>query len=269
MTPARVCVADPYQAYRESIVELPDRFTDQGVTLHAARNVIKTLAISSPGRDPLDVAVKAFAVPARPRGFVYAHLRRSKALRSMLNAGRLLELGVGTPSPVACIEYHDSGCLTHSYYVCRYWTHDYDLAALLYRDVSQGADPESLLEQLVRFTAEQHDGGVQHRDYNPGNILVRSHGARFEFSLVDLNRLRFQRLDQNDRIRGLVRLTTNRSYLRIIGRVYAALLGADPEDFCRRLDKEHTRFLAGRRRLKRSLALLRQLMPKTRPAPSD
>ena len=258
VTPARLSVAEAYRAYRESIGELPDRLPDEGVTLHAARNLIKTLAISNPGGDSIEVAVKAFAVPARPRGFVYAHLRRSKALRSMLAARRLLELRIRTPDPVACIEFHHAGCLTRSYYVCRHWANDYDLTALLYREDSQGADPEPLLAQLARFTAEQHDRGVQHCDYNPGNILVRSRGAQFEFALVDLNRLRFRRLDLNDRIRGLVRLTTKADYLRIIGQQYAALLGADPDDFCRRLDQEHIRFATARRRMKRSLAWLRQ-----------
>lgn len=260
MRPARLCVSEPYRAYRESIVTLPRRLPDEGVSLHAARNLIKALAIDSSGRASVEVAVKAFAVPARPRGFVYAHLRRSKALRSMLNARRLVELGVTTPEPVACIEFHDSGCLTRSYFVCRYWAHDYNLTALLYREDTQGADPEPLLAELARFTAEQHDRGVQHRDYNPGNILVRSHGARFDFALVDLNRLRFRRMEMNDRIRGLVRLTTNDDYLRIIARQYAALVGEEPGDFFRRLDRERVRFVAGRRRMKRSSTWLRRWM---------
>ena len=258
MTRARMCIAEPYRAYRDSIAEIPDRFPDHGDTLHSGRNLIKTLTMTSPGLEPIEVAVKAFAVPALPRGFVYAHLRRSKALRSMLNAQKLVQLDIHTPDPVACIECQDSGCLRRSYYVCRYWPHDCDLIALLYRGAPRRPDTRALLHQLARFTIAQHDRGVLHLDYNPGNILVRITGTRFDFALVDLNRLRFAQPDMNDRICGLVRLTTDVEYMAIIGRHYARLHGVDPQDFCRRLERQQQRFSTGRRRMKRPLSLLRR-----------
>ena len=258
MTAVQIRVAEPYRACHDRIVELPDSFAGRGVTLHSGRNLIKRMSIASPGGAPIEVAVKAFAVPARWRGFIYAHLRSSKALRSMSNAKILLEKGVRTPDPIASIEYADHGCLRRSYYICRYWHHDYDLTALLYRGACRRPDTEALLEQLARFTFWQHDRGVHHLDYNPGNILVRARGDDFDFSLVDLNRLRFGSLDMSDRISGLVRLTTVVDYLRIIGRRYAGLYGADPETFCRRLEEELRRFAARRRRVKRMSALLKR-----------
>ena len=257
MTVARICIGKSYRAYRAQIRELPGRFDGDGVTLHAGRNLIKTLILSSPECDSIEVAVKAFAVPARPRGVVYASLRQSKARRSMLNAQKLVEMGINTPDPVACIEYREFGCLRRSYYVCRYWQHDHDLTALLYRGVSCGPNTEVLLDQLARFTAAQHGHGVIHRDYNPGNILVRSKDGGFDFSIVDLNRLRFKPLDMKDRISGLVRLTTVTDYLKIIGRQYAKACGIDTEDFCRRLEEGQHRFQARRRRMKGVLSLFR------------
>ena len=229
----------------------------RGVTLHAGRNLIKRMSITSPEGESIEVVVKAFAVPARPRGFVYAHLRQSKALRCMRNASRLVEKGIDTPEPIACIEYHHFGCLRSSHYVSRYWDHDYDLTALLYRGVSHGPGTRVLLEELAQFTAAQHDHGVMHLDYNPGNILVRARGGSFDFSLVDLNRLRFKQLGMSDRISGLVRLTTIMEYLRIIGRRYAMLHELDPDDFCRRLEVEQHRFVIRRRRIKRMMELMR------------
>ena len=138
---------------------------------------------------------------------------------------RLAQLGVGTPDPVACIEYEDYRCLRRSYYVCRYWPHDRDLTALLYRGAPSGGAARALLEALAQFTVAQHDRGVLHLDYNPGNILARSEGDGFEFALVDLNRLRFRHLEIGDRMSGLARLTTRDDCLRIIGRRYATLYG--------------------------------------------
>ena len=229
----------------------------RGDTLHSGRNLIKRLRITSTEGESIEVCVKAFAVPARLQGFVYSHVRRSKALRCISNATTLLEKGVDTPDPIACIEFREYGCLRRSHYVSRYWHHDYDLRALLYRGVSNSRATHALLEQLAAFTATQHDQGVMHLDYNPGNILVRARGGGFDFSLVDLNRLRFKHLGINDRISGLVRLTTIAEYLRIIGGRYATLYGVDPDDFCRRLEAAQRRFATRRRRMKRIAGLLR------------
>ena len=251
-------IADPYRDWRSQIGELPRRFEREGVTLHSGRNLIKRLDLVGPGGESIEVAVKAFAVPARVRGFVYANLRRSKARRCMVNASKLTELGIGTPDPVACIEYEDYRCLRRSYYVCRYWPNDQDLTALLYRGGPSGADAQALLEALARFTAAQHDCGVLHLDYNPGNILVRSTGDGFELALVDLNRLRFRHLDIGDRLSGLAPLTTRDDCMRIIGRRYARLYEADPDDFCVRLEAAQRRFAARRRRVKKVLAWFRR-----------
>lgn len=257
MTPARVHIREPYRAYESRIRDL-HRCTDApGITLNSRRNLIRTMTIDGPPGDSIEVVVKAFAVPSRPRGFVYARLRRSKAWRSMVHAEKLLALGIGTPDPIGCIEYEDMGCLRESYYICRYWPPDVDLAALLYRGGSLGERTDALLEQLARFTCLQHDKGVLHRDYNPGNILVRSRRKRFEFALVDLNRLRFDTVGADDRVSALVRLTTSVDYLRIIGRQYADLHGADAKDFCRKLERALARFLARRRTMNRVKSWLR------------
>ena len=51
---------------------------------------------------------------------------------------------------------------------------------------------------------------------------------------MDLNRLRFGSLGMDDRITGLVRLTSSVDRLRIIGRQYADMYGVDGGDFCQK-----------------------------------
>ncbi len=257
VTSVRVCIAEPYRDWRAQIEALPGRLDREGVSLHSGRNLIKRLELAGPDGASIEVAVKAFAVPARARGFVYANLRHSKARRCMINARRLAELGIVTPEPVACIEHQSYRCLRESYYVCRHWPKDRDLTSLLYGGVPPAADARALLEALAQFTVAQHDCGVLHLDYNPGNILVRSEGDGFEFALVDLNRLRFRPLHIGDRARGLAPLTTQKDCLGIIGRRYAGLCGAEPESFCARLEAAQRRFATRRRRVKKALGWLR------------
>ena len=257
MNVARTRIGERYRAYRSQIGELPRRMAVEGRTLHSGRNVVKKMAIASPGNAPIEVAVKAFRVPARPRGYVYARLRLSKARRCMVYGRKLLEMGVSTPDPVACIELEEFGCLRESYYVSRYWKPDCDLIALLYKAVSTDLDINALLGHLARFTFLQHEKGVIHSDYNPGNILTRSQEGGFEFSLVDINRLRFKTPDLKDRIDTLIRLTTVVEYLGIIGREYASLYGVGTEGFCRELQRAHLRFRGRRRVMKCMKSLIR------------
>lgn len=258
VTGCRAQVADAYRAYRDRIADPPRLLAGEGVVLHSGRNLIKKVTLTSPGCEPLEVAVKAFRVPAWLRGFVYAHLRPSKARRCMIHAQKLLEMGIGTPDPVACIEYREAGALRESYYVCRYWPADVDLMEVLYGGTRGGPDTDALLEQLARFTYQQHQQGILHLDYNPGNILASTRRGAIDLALVDLNRLRFKQPDPDDRISGLVRLTTNTSCLRTIGRRYAELQGADPESFCRRLEDAHARFRRARRARKNVKSWLRR-----------
>ena len=251
-------IREPYRSCGGRIEELARRPDPEGATLHAGRNLIRTATFAGPGGDAIEVAVKAFRVPSRARGFIYARLRPSKASRSMEHAERLVKLGIGTPEPVASIEYEDAGCLRESYYICRYWPSDVDLKGLLYRGDSFGADKGPLLQQLAGFTLLQHDNGVLQPDYNPGNILVRSRKEGFDFALVDLNRVRFKAPAIDDRISALVRLTTSVDHLRTIGRSYAVLHGTDPDRFCRRLESAHLRFLRRTRAMRRLKSRLRR-----------
>ena len=246
-----MCIREPYRAYATQLDELCLCLETQGVTLHSGRNLIKKATIGDPGGESIDVAVKSFRVPARPRGLVYARLRPSKARRSLAYAVKLLDLGIATPDPVACIEYVSAGCLRESYYICRYRPPDIDLARLLYGSGSFGGEMDALLDALARFTLHQHASGVLHLDYNPGNILARSRGEGFDFALVDLNRLRFKSLGMDERISGLVRLTKSVDYLNIIGRHYAESWGVDAGEFCRKLERAHRRFTATRRIMNR------------------
>ena len=250
MTSARLYVGEPYRSYCNRINDLHRSFDSDGFTIHSGRNLIKTVTMTNPGGESIKVVVKAFKVPSRPRGFMYAHLRQPKARRSMIHAQRLLERGIRTPDPVACVEYTNFGCLRHSYYVCRYWRHDHDLTALLYKGAAIGWKTDVLLKQLALFTFRMHQSGVMHLDYHPGNILTRSTGDAYDFALVDLNRIKFKYPDTRERLTGLLRLTTITDYLVVMGREYAEVYGVEPTVFLQELMKIYSRFKNTARRIK-------------------
>ena len=215
------------------------------------------MTITNDDGNSILIVIKAFRTPSLLRGYIDLNFRNSKALKSMNNANRLLELGVLTPDPIGCIECLEFNCIRQCYYISQFWEQNYELSTLLFQGISSGSDSQIILRELAWFTAKQHDRGILHLDYNPGNILTRLEGDKIDFSLVDLNRLRFVQLGYKERISGLIRLTLLPKKMRIIGNYYSEIYGVDREKFCRELEQAHYQFWNKRNRLKKIFGILK------------
>ncbi len=248
MQTVKLHVTKAYWPYKAQILELPANHHGREI-LRFGRNVVSKKQINLPGNYSIDVVVKSFAKPVLLKGILNTHFVQSKAKRSLQNAQLLTKLGISTPEPIACIEHICFHSIRESYFLCKFWRHNYDLGNFLYRDVSNVKNTEVLLEELAIFTANQHKMGVYHQDYNPGNILVNVRNSEFSFALVDLNRIKIGNMSMEDRIKGLVRLTPNPDKMEIFARIYYDQMGIQQEDFCYQLLTTHNKFWS--RRLQR------------------
>lgn len=253
----RIGLAESYETYFTQVSLLPGLIASEGEILYDRRNLIKRMTLENDCGTTIQIVVKKFRTLGFLRGFIDLNFRNSKAFRSMNNAKRLLELGVQTPDPIGCIEHHEFNCVRQSYYISRFWEHNYDLGTLLYRDISIEPDSQMILGALASFTVKQHDCGILHLDYNPGNILTRLNGDKIDFSLVDLNRIRFTQLGWKARISGLVRLSLCPDKMRIIGSHYAKNCGINQNEFCRQLEQAHSQFWNKRMLQKRMLSVFK------------
>ena len=165
---------------RDFTERLPELFDREGEVLHAGRNTIK--AFEAEGER---LVVKRFKRPNLLRAVIYTFFRRSKARRSYEHAVRLRALGVDSPEPVAWSEYRRRGLLCDSYYVSR--RSDYTpLSQTTARFPAAGTLP--VLEAFARFTVQLHEKGIEHRDFNHGNILWdRTPAGAYRFQLIDIN----------------------------------------------------------------------------------
>lgn len=164
---------------------LPEQFGAGGEVLHTGRNTIKAFDVGGER-----IVVKRFRRPNLFQAFIYTFFRRSKARRSYEHAVRLRALGVDSPEPISWSEYRHHGLLRDSYYVSRYSD---------YTPLSQttehfpGAGTLPVLEAFARFAVQLHEQGIEHRDFNHGNVLWRRDTATGTicFQLIDINRMRF------------------------------------------------------------------------------
>jgi len=165
---------------------LHQTFKHSGRGIHSGRNQLKTFRVE----DQM-YCIKSFGRPTLANTLIYSFFRKGKAERSYLYAQQLLKLGINTPQPIGYIEiYNGWRMMTNSYYISLYEPPAYTIAQVIKDNVLH---KESILQDFASFIATQlHANGVYHKDFNGKNILVyRYANNHYTFSLVDLNRIRF------------------------------------------------------------------------------
>ena len=149
------------------IQNIRKEFKADAKVLYNERNVIKLFEI-----DGNQYVVKSFKTPHLFNRFVYSFFRKLKVERSYLNTKKLESLYVGTPPPVAYIEFYSSFLIKESFYISEYFDFDYQMSDALYNENFDNRD--SVFKQFAKFTYDIHNKGVFHSDYNHGNILFKT-----------------------------------------------------------------------------------------------
>lgn len=219
----KITINPKYNSIQSFIERVPEIFELEGVQIYKARNEIKIFEI-----DGLIVNVKSFKVPIFINRIAYSFFRHSKARRSYEYALRLLSMGVKTPEPIAYIEEKKSGLLHRSYFLSEHTPLDGNM-----RDVSQtGVSFESIRNLSIafgKFTAFLHKRGVLHNDYSPGNILYkRCEDGRFDFSIIDINRMKFCEVNYRMGCNNFRRLCAEDLFFKVVAQTYAQEMGYVP-----------------------------------------
>jgi len=184
------------------------------------RNTLKLFKL-----DDKVINVKSFRVPNILNRVVYKYIRKGKAQRSFEYANKLIELGIGTPEPIAYYEDTRGLLFGRSYYISEQLQCD-----LTYRDLIDDFNYPNynvILRAFTRFTYDLHEKGIEFLDHSPGNTLIKKIGSAYHFYLVDLNRMKFGALDFNARIRNFYRLSKYKNMVEIMSDEYAKCIGED------------------------------------------
>jgi len=189
------------------------------------RNFIKQVKING-----VEFNIKSFKVPNLFNKVAYSIIRKSKAERSFEYANTLLELGIKTPKPIAFFEYSILFFLDKSFYVSEQCQSD-----LTYRELINNPeypDFEHILRAFTQFTFNLHENGINFLDHSPGNTLIKKNKntGDYEFYLVDLNRMKFQTLNFEDRMKNFAKLSPKDIMLDIMCDEYAKLYPVKPKD---------------------------------------
>lgn len=212
--------AESYKPFSGIIKGYVLNFNNKGKDYIIGRNSIKLFSIENQ-----TINIKAFRVPNVFNQIAYKFLRKSKAQRSFEYANKLIGLNIGTPKPIAYFEFTTPFLFKKSFYVSEHLDCD-----LTYRELTKNLeypDFDNILRAFTRFTFDLHEKGIHFLDHSPGNTLIKKNGNSYDFFLVDLNRMRFGKMDFETRIKNFSRLTIHKSMVKTMSDEYAKCSGED------------------------------------------
>jgi len=199
------------------------------------RNVIKKFKVEGKAFN-----VKKFKTPNAFQSLVYQFLRKSKAKRSFEYASKLIEFGIKTPFPVGFSETFSVGLKT-SYYISEQVDYDFDFRVLIHNP--KFPNREEILKQFTAFCFQLHENNINFLDHSPGNTLIQDRGdGTYDFYLIDLNRMRFEKLNLDKRMHNLRRLWLSKTMINILSAEYAKLSGNEADETHRLLSKNSRAF---------------------------
>lgn len=169
------------------------------------------------------INIKSFKIPNIINKIAYNFFRKSKAQRSYEYANKLIELGIGTPQPMAYYEFRTPLFFKKSFYLSEHLKYE-----LTYRELTTNfdyPDYDNILRAFTRFTYQLHQKGVNFLDHSPGNTLIRKNGTQYNFFLVDLNRMSFETMNFTQRMKNMSKLTIHKSMVETMSDEYAKCSG--------------------------------------------
>jgi tRNA A-37 threonylcarbamoyl transferase component Bud32 len=227
----KLVVNPDFKELEPLLLKLPSIFEHQGKILYKSRNELRIFDV--PG---LTINVKRYRIPILINRIAYSFFRNSKASRAYNYALKLKEKGFGTPEPIAYLEFRSMGLLRYSYFVSRH-IHDFRMMREFAGD-SDITGREEIIEALGVFVAQLHEAGILHLDLSVGNILFQKEEQNIRFWLVDLNRMRFCKINQEKGCKNFERLRGSQAFFEVLSNSYARERGFDPSE-CLKAILEH------------------------------
>lgn len=205
--------------YQALVDNIDDYFALSDIILQDDRNTIKEVEFNNKV-----IVVKSYKVLSTINSFIYTYLKKSKAWRAYEYGLRIKEF---TPKVIARIEYL-SPFLSKSYFICEKFDAEFNLQKPLFYN---HLDKKNIFSQFAEFVYKLHEKDIYHNDLSPGNILIKKNGEKYQFKIIDINRMAFKKLSIKQRAKNFNKLWAHDLDLELILNAYAKLAKFDEESF--------------------------------------
>ncbi len=203
--------------YKVFLTQVRDYFKISENIMHKARNEIKVISYQDDS-----LVVKSFKIPHFINKVVYTFFRDSKAKKSYDNSIKIINF---VPKPIGYIEFDRFGFIYDSYFVSENFKYDFTIREPLLDDNFK--NKEDIFKAFAKFTFDLHENSILHKDYSPGNILIKVENESYVFKIVDINRMEFRSLSLDERLKNFSKLWAKDEDLETIIKEYAQLMKID------------------------------------------
>jgi len=197
------------------------------------------------------LVIKSYKKPGFFNSLIYTFFQKSKAWRAYEYGLRISDF---TPGVIARIEYLNP-LLSKSYLICEKFDAEFNLQRPLFYN---HPDKKNIFSQFAEFVYKLHQKDIFHKDLSPGNILIKRVGEKYQFKIIDINRMSFERLSKRQRAENFNKLWAHNSDLELMLKVYAKLAQFDEESFVRlglELNQKNKDRKTRKRKIKQALGL--------------
>jgi hypothetical protein len=199
-----------FDNFKEFLQNIKRYFSQNKNTIHKARNELKIIEHNN-----IDIVVKSFKIPNIINQIAYTFFRHGKAKKSYKYS---LKIGEFTPTAIGYIEFYRFGLLKNSFFLSKKFDYDFTIREPLLDLNFENRD--LIFEAFANFTLKLHNNNIYHNDYSPGNILIKKENDNYIFKIVDINRMKFIRLNQKHRAKNFSKLWASDDVLKIIANEY-------------------------------------------------
>jgi serine/threonine protein kinase len=228
--------------FQDFLLNIQTYFKENEESIHKARNELKIISYKNE-----KFVVKSFKVPNLLRRIFYTFFRDTKAKKSYEYS---LKIGSFTPDPIGYIEFYKSGLLDESYFIAKKFDYDFTIKEPITNLKLPNRD--DIFRAFAKFTYDLHQHEILHKDYSPGNILIKLEDDTIIFKIVDINRMEFRELSLEERLKNFAKLWLLDEDLRTIVKAYAPLINED-EEKCIKIALEYSHALKRKINMKKRL----------------
>ncbi len=204
----------PNERHKDFVKNIKEYFNQtSNITIFQQRNTIKRIKFEG-----AEYIVKSFKIPHLLNQVVYSIFRESKAKKSYFNSIKIENF---VPKPIGYIEFKKFGLLKNSYYITTPFDYHFTIREPL--TDKNYANKENIYKAFAKFTNQLHNKNILHLDYSPGNILIKENSWGYEFKIIDVNRMKFKKLSEIERLENFSKLWASDEDLSMIIKEYAKI----------------------------------------------
>lgn len=228
---------------KDVVINVRRYFEQSNMLLQDARNKIKKVSFEGE-----DYAIKSFKEPCGLNCLLYSFFRISKAKRSYDYSLKIAEF---VPQAIGFVENYQGRWLTKSYFISELFDYDFTIREVLLDKAM--LNRETIFRAFASFSYRLHEQGILHKDFSPGNILIKKDQDNYQFKIIDINRMHFGELSIKQRMSNFSMLWASDADLDLVVTHYAGFANYDTQHcqkIARRFNLRNKRFKNFKKRLK-------------------